>query len=110
MQQGFTFITILDVNMGFWTIPRAGVPSQKVCITILPWGKYAYKCLSMGLASSLDIFQERIFSIFADMPNLIVYQDDSLIASNGAFEDHLSERGKPSSLAVFTSRANNSFA
>jgi hypothetical protein len=48
-QQGFTFVTVLDVNMGFWTIPLV-VPSQKVCTTILPWGKYAYKHLPMGLA------------------------------------------------------------
>jgi hypothetical protein len=34
-QQGFTFVAVLDVNMGYWTIPLA-VPSQKVCTTILP--------------------------------------------------------------------------
>jgi Reverse transcriptase (RNA-dependent DNA polymerase). len=87
-RQGFTFVTVLDVNMGFWTIPLA-IPSQKVCTTILPWGKYAYKHLPIGLTSPPVIFKERMSSIFADMPNVIVYQDDLLITSNGAFEDHL---------------------
>jgi len=74
--------------MGFWTIHLA-VSSQKICTTILPWGKYAYKCLPMGLAMSPDVFQEQMSSIYADMPNIIVYQDDLLITSNGTIEDHL---------------------
>jgi hypothetical protein len=36
-QQGFTFITLLDVNMGFRTIPLAEL-SQKICTTILTMG------------------------------------------------------------------------
>jgi hypothetical protein len=43
----------------------------------------------MGLAMSPDVFQELMFSIFSDMPNVIVYQDDLMIASNGSTENHL---------------------
>jgi hypothetical protein len=64
-------------------IPLA-IPSPKVFSTILPWGKYAYyKCLPMGLASSPDIFQQRMSSIFTNMPKVIIYQDNLLITSNG---------------------------
>jgi hypothetical protein len=47
--EGFTYCTTLDLNMGFWTILLDKF-SQRLCTIILPWGKYCYLRLPMGLA------------------------------------------------------------
>ena len=65
--------------MGFWTIPL-DKHSQELCTIILPWGKYCYLRLPMGLACSPDIYQEKMSSL--------VYQDDILVMTNGTFQDH----------------------
>ena len=85
--EGFTFCSALDLNMGFWTIPLDN-PSQELCTIILPWGKYCYQRLPMGLACSPDIYQEKMSSLFTDMPHIVVYQDDILVLTNGTFEKH----------------------
>jgi hypothetical protein len=54
--EGFSFATALDLNMGYYTI-RLDSDASKICTIIFPWGKYSYKQLPMGIASSPDIFQ-----------------------------------------------------
>ena len=39
--EGFTYATVLDLNMGYYTV-RLDPDSQKICSIILPWGKYSY--------------------------------------------------------------------
>jgi hypothetical protein len=53
--EGFFFATALDLNMGYYTI-RLDPDASKICTIIFPWGKYSYKRLPMGIASSPDIF------------------------------------------------------
>jgi hypothetical protein len=84
--EGFTYFTALDLNMGFWTIPL-DKPSQ--CLIIIPWGKYCYLCLPMGLGCSLDIYQEKMSELFINMISIIVYQDDILVLTSSSFDDHL---------------------
>jgi hypothetical protein len=43
----------------------------------------------MGLACSLDIYQEKMSELFIDMTFVIVYQDDILVLTSGSFDDHL---------------------
>ena len=57
--QGFTYATALDLNMGYYTIRLDG-DAQKICTIILPWGKYSYMRLPMGITTSPDIFQEKM--------------------------------------------------
>jgi hypothetical protein len=90
--EGFTYCTALDLNMGFWTIPL-NKPSQRLCMIILPWGKYCYLCLPMGLACSPDVYQEKMSELFIDMISIIVYQDDILVLTSGSFDDHLRQLG-----------------
>ena len=52
----FKYATAVDLRKGYYHIPLDG-PSSKLCTTIFPWGKYAYKRLPMGIATSPDIFQ-----------------------------------------------------
>jgi hypothetical protein len=88
--KGFTYCTALDLNMGFWTILLDKF-SQRLCRIILPWGKYCYLCLPMGLACSPDIYQEKMSELFIDMTFIIVYQDDILVLTSGSFDDHLQQ-------------------
>jgi hypothetical protein len=86
--EGFTYCTALDLNMGFWTILLDKF-LHRLCTIILPWGKYCYLRLPMGLACSLDIYQEKMSELFIDMTFVIVYQDDILVLTSGSFDDHL---------------------
>ncbi len=74
--------------MGYYHIP-IDEESQKLCTTILPWGKYQYKRLPMGLANAPDIFQQVMTDILGDLDFVIIYIDDILITSNGTYKDHL---------------------
>ena len=62
---------------------------KKKCVTCLPGGLYAYNMLPMGLKIALDVFQEAMGELFADMENVVVYIDDILIIGTGTFEEHL---------------------
>ena len=55
---------------------------------ILPWGKYRYCRLPMGLNGSPDIFQAIMNDIMGNLPNVRAYLDDVLVTTAGSFEDH----------------------
>jgi hypothetical protein len=74
-------------SMGYYQIPL-DLEAQKLCTTILPWGKYQYKRLPMGVKTSPEIFQRIMYELLGDIPNIQVYLDDILITSNGTFEEH----------------------
>jgi hypothetical protein len=73
--------------MGHYHIPL-NLEAHKLCTTILPWGKYQYKRLPMGVKISPDLFQRIMYELLGDIPNIQVYLDDILITSNGTFEEH----------------------
>jgi hypothetical protein len=56
--EGFSYATALDLNMGYYTI-RLDPDASKICMVILPWGKYSYKRLPMRIAGSPDIFPRK---------------------------------------------------
>jgi hypothetical protein len=53
---GFKYATAIDLSMGYYHIPL-DLEVQKLCTTILSWGKYQYKRLPMGVKTSPDIFK-----------------------------------------------------
>ena len=57
--EGFQFATSLDLNMGYYHIELTPF-SKSLCTIVLPWAKYEYQRLPMGLCNSPDIFQERM--------------------------------------------------
>ena len=87
---GFTYASALDLNMGYYTI-RLDPDAQKLCTIVLPWGKYKYKRLPMGLAGSPDIFQEKMSDLMRGLEFVRCYLDDVLIISTSTFEEHLSK-------------------
>jgi hypothetical protein len=87
---GLTFVSIRDLNMAFWMI-QLDKESQQLTTVILPWGKYSYQCLVMGLSVSPNIYQEKMSAIFLDMENVICFNDDTALITNGSFENHLNK-------------------
>jgi hypothetical protein len=84
---GSKYATAIDLSMGYYHIPL-DLEAHKLCTTILPWGKYQYKRLPMGVKTSPDIFQRIMYELLGDIPNIQVYLDYILITSNGKFEKH----------------------
>ena len=88
--EGFKYATSLDLNMGYYHIKLCPM-SRKLCTIVLPWGKFEYQKLPMGLCNSPDIFQEKMNELFIGLEYVRAYIDDLLIISNGSFEDHLNK-------------------
>jgi hypothetical protein len=63
--------------------------SKQLCTIVLPWGKYEYQHLPMGLCTSPDIFQEKMSELMSDLEFVCCYIDDVLCISKGSWEDHL---------------------
>ena len=56
----------LDLDMGYDHI-RLSEQANNLCKIILPWGKYRYKRLPMGVSNSSYIFQDKMNKIFHDL-------------------------------------------
>ena len=76
--------------MGYYHIKLCPM-SRKLCTIVLPWGKFEYQKLPMGLCNSPDIFQEKMNELFIGLEYVRAYMDDLLVISNGSFEDHLNK-------------------
>ena len=86
--EGFRCATSLDLNMGYYHIlltPNA----SRLCTIVLPWGKYEYLRLPMGLCNSPDIFQEKMSDLMQGLEFVRAYLDDLLVLSKGSFAEHL---------------------
>jgi hypothetical protein len=57
--EGFIFASILDLNMGIYTI-WLDPDQSKISTIISPWGKYSYLGLLRGIAGSPDIIQAKV--------------------------------------------------
>jgi len=86
--EGFKYASSLDLNMGHYHIILSP-NSSRYCTIVLPWGKYEYLRLPMGLCNSPDIFQEKMGDLFADVEFARAYIDDLLVLSTSTLEDHL---------------------
>ena len=88
--EGFTYATSLDLNMGYYHIELSPA-SKRLCTLVLPWGKYEYQVLPMGLSNSPDIFQEKMGILMQDLEYVRQYLDDLLILNSGDWKDHLTK-------------------
>ena len=86
--EGFQYATSLDLNMGYYHI-ELSPHSKQLCTIVLPWGKYEYQRLPMGLCNSPDIFQEKMSTLMQDLEYVRAYIDDILVITSGSLEDHL---------------------
>jgi hypothetical protein len=85
--EGLYPATSLDLNMGYYHIVLPPYASS-LCSVVLPWGKYEYLRLPMGLCNSPDIFQEIISELMYDLEFTRSYLDDLLMVSKHSFENH----------------------
>ena len=60
--EGLTYASYWDLNMGYYHI-ELSLGAKQICTIVLPWGKYKYQKLHMGICNSSDIFQENIRTI-----------------------------------------------
>ena len=74
----FTYASSIDLNMVYYHIELSPV-SKHLCTVVLPWGKYEYKKLPMGVCNSPDIFQEDISKLFDRFGMVRVYINHVLV-------------------------------
>ena len=86
--EGFQHAMSPNLNMGYYHIELTPF-IKRLCTIVMPWGKYEYQCLPMGLCNSPDIFQEHMFELFSDLEFVQAYIDDLLVMSCSTFEEHL---------------------
>ena len=92
--EGFQWATSLDLNMGYYHIELTPNASR-ICTVVLPWGKYEYLRLPMGLCNSPDIFQEKMSELMEGLEFAKAYLDDLLIITNESrFDVHLEHLAK----------------
>ena len=68
---------------------RLSYQTSNLCMIILPWGKYWYKRLPMGVSKSPDIFQEKMNKNYRGLVFIQAYIDYQLIITKGDLYDHL---------------------
>jgi hypothetical protein len=86
--EGFMWATKLDLNMGYYHMVLSPNASC-LCTIVLPWGKYEYLRLPMGLCNSPDIFQEKMSELMVGLEFARAYLDDLLVLSMHTFDEHL---------------------
>ena len=91
--EGFQFGLSLDLNMGYYHI-LLSPSARKLCTIVLPFGKYEYQKLPIGLANSPDIFQEKMSILMQDLEFVQAYINDLLILTTGNWEEHLNHLEK----------------
>ena len=87
--EGFMYATSLDLNMGYYHMVLTPF-SSRLCTIVLPWGKYEYTRLPMGLCISPDVFQEKMSELMSGLEFARAYLDDLLIISTETgFDKHI---------------------
>jgi predicted aspartyl protease len=84
-----TVFSSMDANMGYYARVLSE-ESRKYTAFCLPFGKFQYKRLPMGISTAPDEYQAAMTRILGDLSEfVIVYLDDILVFSN-TMEEHLS--------------------
>ena len=79
------YFTTLDILQGYYQL-KLSSQSRDICTIVVPWGKFCYNSLSMGIGFSPDLFQRALGDLFLDMQNVLIYLDNILIVSHRSFK------------------------
>ena len=85
--KGITYASYLNLNMGYYHI-ELSPGSKQLCTIVLPWGKYEYQKLPMGVCNSPVIFQKKISELFDGFDMVRAYIDDVIVLTKNKFEDN----------------------
>ena len=78
MVKGFTHVSKIDADSGFWTLPLD--PSSQLLTTFdTPWGRFCFMKLPFGLCKSQYFFQYYMDLNFENFTNAHIIADDVLI-------------------------------
>ena len=91
--EGFQYATSLDLNMGYYHL-ELSPEFKELCTIVLPFGKFEYQQIPIGLCNSPEIFQEKMNKLFHDLDHVWTYIDDLLCITKGDFEGHLNKLEK----------------
>ena len=69
------WFSALDLSMGYYTTPL-DEESSLLTAFVVPWGKYRYLRLPMGISTAVEEFHSRMNMMYASMPQVHVYLDD----------------------------------
>ena len=86
--EGFHYATPLDLNVVYYHICLSKNPIN-LCTIVLPWGKYRYKRLPMGVANSTDILQQKMNDLFHGFQFICAYIDGLFILTKLNWKDHV---------------------
>ena len=67
--------------MGYYNI-RIIKNAINLFTIVMPWLKYSYKRLPMGVSNSRDIFQQKMNDLFHGFEFIHAYIDDLLVLTN----------------------------
>ena len=84
---GYRFFTKIDILMQYYTF-AIDKKTQELCTIGMPFGKFRYLCLPMGIKVSPDIAQEIMEDVFRCLDDVEVYINDIGIFSNN-FDDYI---------------------
>jgi hypothetical protein len=74
--EGFQYATSLDLNMDYYYHIELNPHSKKYCTIVMPFGKYEYQRIPMGLFNSPNIFQEKMSELMEGLeskPTLMIF-------------------------------------
>ena len=76
--EGFQYYTSLDLNVGYYHI-WFRYNASNLCMIILSWVKYCSKRLTMRVANSPDIFQQKMNDLFCGFQFICAYIYEILV-------------------------------
>jgi hypothetical protein len=80
----FFMVSSLDMSMGYYSTVLDKSSSKNTAF-VVPWGKYRYLRLPMGISTAPDEFQARMQALLGDLPFVRVYLDDVRILTETSF-------------------------
>jgi Reverse transcriptase (RNA-dependent DNA polymerase) len=84
----FFMVSSLDMSMGYYSTVLDKM-SSKCTAFVVPWGKFRYLRLPMGISTAPDEFQACMQALLGDLPFVRVYLDDILVLTETSFQDHM---------------------
>ena len=86
--EGFQYATYLDLKIKYYHIGLSKNTSN-VCTIILPWWKYFYKRLPVGISNYPKMFQQKTNDSFHEFKFIHAYMDGILVLTKGYWIDYV---------------------